>query len=386
VAVGQILFWAGFAGVFYAYVGYPLVLVAMGRIAPRPLRRDPPALPAVSVVLPVHNEEAQLPGRLDNLQATDYPSDRLEVIVVSDGSTDASVDIAHRRAAGDPRFRIVEVPERRGKGNALNEGVAHATGEIVVFTDAGIRLEPGAIRALVAPFADPEVGCVSGEDRIPGGGGEGLYGRYELFLRRTESSVGSIVGASGSIYAQRRELCPDFAEGMAPDFLSVLRTVEAGYRAVSEPGARGDMSALDDHAGEFRRKVRTLIRGMTVLGAHPQLLNPFRTGRFAFVLLSHKAMRWAVPLFLGMMLVGNLALLDNRFYAAVAVPHALFYLLGMLSLAGVPGIGRWLPARIAGYFVVVNSAVAVAWWQFLRGRRQEIWSPSRRDPQRGVAG
>lgn len=376
--IGRFLFWAGLAGAGYAYVGYPLALMAWSRLSPRPVRRDPEALPVVSVVLPVHNEEAQLSGRLDDLLATDYPPERLEFVVVSDGSTDGTVGIARAFAARDPRFEVVEVTVRKGKGNALNQGVARARGEIVVFTDAAIRLEPGAIRALVAPFADSGVGCVSGEDHIPGGGGEGLYGRYELFLRRAESAVASIVGASGSIYAQRRELCPHFEEGMAPDFLSVLRTVEAGKRAISEPGARGEMAALDDQAREFRRKVRTLIRGMTALAAHRHLLNPFRSGRFAFILASHKGMRWAVPVFLAMMLVGNALLLPSTFYAALALPHALFYLLALASLGGVPGLARFLPARIAGYFVNVNAAIALAWVQFLGGRRQEIWTPSQR--------
>lgn len=374
----EALFWFGFVGAAYAYFGYPLVLMAWGRLAPRPVRKDPSLLPTVSIVLPVHNEEAKLPERLRNLQELDYPEDRMEIFVVSDGSTDGTLEVARKFQAVDPRFRVLELPGRGGKAEGLNAGVDAARNEIVVFTDAGILLEPGSLRALVAPFADPRVGCVSGEDWIPQGGGEALYGRYELDLRNRESLVGSVVGASGSFYAQRRELIPRFPGGIAPDFLSVLHVVEQGYRAVTEPEARGTMGAARGHADEFRRKVRTLVRGMTGLFAHARLLNPARSGSFAFLLASHKLMRWLVPLFLGMMLVGNLGLMHRPFYRLLAVPHLLFYVVGGLALLGVAPVARTLPGRVAAYFVNVNAAIAVAWMDFLRGRRQEIWSPTAR--------
>ena len=374
----EMLFWLGFGGVAYAYFGYPLLLVAWSRIRDRPVEPGGTGLPPVSVILPVHNEEGQLPGRLDNLLALDYPEDRMEVLVVSDGSADETPAIAARYQAADPRVRLIELRERGGKGNALNEGVRAARHELIVFTDAGIRLEAGSLRALVDPFGDPTVGCVSGEDSIAGSGGEALYGRYELLLRRLEGRIRSIVGASGSIYAQRRELCPEFREGMAPDFLSVLHTVERGYRAISAEEARGEMQALSDQGREFSRKVRTLIRGMTALGAYSHLLNPFRYGTFSWILFSHKVMRWLVPFFLGMMLVGNAGLLGRPFYRGVAVPHGLFYLLGVSALMGLPLLRGLLPARIAAYFVNVNASIAVAWWQFLRGERLEIWTPTRR--------
>jgi cellulose synthase/poly-beta-1,6-N-acetylglucosamine synthase-like glycosyltransferase len=372
------LFWFGLAGVAYAYFGYPLVLLVWGRLFPRPVRRESNLLPTVSVVMPVHNEESQLAAKLDNLLQLEYPEHKLEILVVSDGSTDATAAIATRYGAQDPRVRLVRVDERRGKGHALNRGIAAAGHEIVVFTDAGIVLEQESLRAIVAPFADPAVGCVSGEDQIAEIGGEGLYGRYELFLRQQESRIHSLVGASGSFYAQRRELCPEFAEGSAPDFLSVLHVIDRGYRAISEPSARGRMKAVEEHRDEFRRKVRTLIRGMTALSRYVHLLNPLRHGIFAFFLFSHKLMRWFVPVFLLAMLVGNLALLDRFFYAALALPHSLFYLVGIAFLFGLPPFQRFLPGRVAGYFVNVNCAIAVAWWQFLGGTRQEIWSPSRR--------
>lgn len=374
----EVLFWTGLLGATYAYFGYPLLLLIWGKISPRPVRRGEGASFSVSVVLPVHNEEEQLPDRLENLLDLDFPRGQLEILVISDGSSDATVEIAERVSALDSRVRPIIVSERRGKGNALNVGVRNARHEIVVFTDAGITLEKTSLTAIVAPFSDPAVGCVSGEDEIRERGGEGLYGRYELFLRRRESNIHSLVGASGSFYAQRKELCPEFKEGLAPDFQSVLHVVGKGFRAVSEPAARGAMRAIRRPSDEFRRKVRTLIRGMTALFHYAHLLNPLRFGAFSLFLFSHKLCRWLVPFFLLAMLLGNAALARDPFYMIVALPHGLFYLLAAAALAGVPPVQRSLPGRIAGYFVNVNSAIVVAWWRFLRGHRTEVWSPSRR--------
>lgn len=374
----EIVFLTGLAGVAYAYFGYPALLFAWATISPKPVREGYDDPPGVSVILPVHNEAHQLEARLENLATLDFPPDLMEVLVVSDGSIDRTGEIAKTFAARDPRFRLIEVQERKGKGNALNVGVRETRHPIVVFTDAGVRLEPGSLRALVAPFSDSSVGCTSGEDHVAGGGGEGAYGRYELFLRRLESNVHSIVGASGSIYAQRRELCPFFPEGRAPDFLSVLHVVDRGYRAVTVPAARGTMGAAGRSDAEFRRKVRTLLRGMTVLLDHRHLLNPLRSGRFAFLLASHKLSRWWVPFFLVAMVVANALLLGSAFWRGVAIPHAAFYVLGLLALPERSPLRGFAPARIAAYFTAVNAAIAVAWWRFVTGHRQEVWDPTRR--------
>ena len=374
----EVLFWLGLAGAVYAYFGYPLILLIWGKLAPRPVRKDSAAQPTVSVILPVHNEASNLSRRLENLLELDYPEERIEIFIVSDGSTDATLEVSRTFETRDPRFHVIDIRERGGKANALNAGLLQASNEIVVFTDAGISLEPGAVRSLVAPFSDPRVGCVSGEDRIDGGGGEALYGRYELFLRNRESLVGSLVGASGSFYGQRRELCPRFPEGVAPDFLSVLHVVDMGFRAVSEPHARGTMRAVRAHGDEFKRKVRTLLRGMTGLFAYARLLNPLRAGSFAFLLFSHKLMRWLVPFCLVLLIVANAALLDQTIYQFFAIIHFGFYLIGCAALGGVPWVRESLPGRVAAYFINVNAAIVVAWWRYLRGARQEIWNPSAR--------
>lgn len=371
-----IVFWLALGGVWYAYLGYALLLLLLRRPLADPVHRDPAARPGVSIVLPVHNEAAHLADRLRDLLALEYPPERLELVVVSDGSDDGSDEILRDAAARDPRIRALRVAERRGKGNALNVGVAAAHNPILLFVDASIRLEPGALAAIVAPFADPRVSCVSGEDRIAGFSGEGLYGRYELFLRRCESEIHSLVGVSGSFYAQRRVHCPEFPEGLAPDFVAALHAVRGGHRALGEETAVGWMKAVGSHRDEFRRKVRTLLRGMAALRAYADLLDPRKSGVFALFLWSHKVLRWLVPFGLATMLAANAALLRHPVYAVIGVLHAAFYGIGLLALAGIGA--RTRAGKFAGYFLNVNAAIAVAWWQFARGRRQELWAPSRR--------
>ncbi len=369
-------FWIAVAGVFYPYAGYPLVLLLVRRLSPRRRHAAGTELPTVSVIIPVHNEAARLERKIANTRALDYPADRMEVVFVSDGSTDDTVSMIRSKA--DTRLTLIELPERRGKAAALNAGLARVSGELIVFTDASIALAPDALRAIVKPFADPRVGCVSGEDRIADAGGEGLYGRYELYLRRLESDVHSIVGASGSFYAQRRALCSPFTEGMAPDFLSVLRTVQQGYRALSEPAAVGEMSSVKDPRQEFDRKVRTLLRGMTALFAYTSLLNPFRHSRFAFALWSHKVLRWTVPFFLVAALLAPLVLLNHPFFVLVLCAQVAFYATAVIALAEWGNLHHTLPGRIALYFSSVNAAILAAWYRYSFGVRQELWTPSRR--------
>lgn len=370
------LFWTGTAGIVYAYAGYPVLLVLLARFRPKPIRAAREATPpTVSLIVPVYNEAPRMAAKVANTSSLRYPTDRLQVIYVSDGSTDDTVALI--RASAAPDTTIVELPARRGKAAALNAGLEAARHEVVVFSDASIWLQPDALQALVAPFSDPSIGCVSGEDRIEGSDGEGLYGRYELALRRLESSAGSIVGASGSFYAQRRHLCTPFTEGLAPDFLSVLRTVQAGYRATSEPAAIGSMTSVKDPRQEFARKVRTLNRGLATLFAYFPLLNVVRYGTFGFFLLSHKLVRWLVPFFM-ITALGGAAVAGTKFYAVVFVLQVAFYLLAVAALYEVAGVQRSAAGRIPLYFTSANVAILVAWTRFARGVRQELWTPTQR--------
>lgn len=376
--MAEILFWLALFLTFYAYLGYPLLLALVGKMVRRPVAMTATAYqPGVTVIIPVHNEERVIDAKLSNLDALDYPRDRLTILIISDGSTDQT----RQRVLGyrsDLQIRFLELSQRQGKAAALNLGLQNTSSEIVVFSDASIMLATDALKRIVQPFQDATIGCVSGEDHIPGGGGEGLYGQYELSLRNLESRISSIAGASGSFYAMRTPLCRPFLPGMAPDFLSVLVTVEQGYRAITEPRASGTMSSTKSARGEFQRKVRTLIRGMTALWHARALLNPFRSGMFALVLWSHKLARWLVPFFLLIILLASLWRLDRPFYMAAAVAQALFYLFALLALLDIRVIRDNLLGKVCMYFTVVNCSIFVAWIRFLSGTRLEIWDPTRR--------
>lgn len=374
----ELIFWISILSVFYAYLGYPLLLAVLGMVAGRPAEAGTQEFqPKLTLIIPVHNEERVIEEKLRNLDSLRYPRDRIDVLIVSDGSTDRTPEIV-RAYRGELRITLLELAGRQGKAAALNLGLEHVNGEIVVFTDASILLDADALRHIAGPFRDPMVGCVSGEDHIPAGGGEGLYGRYELFLRNLESRVSSIAGASGSFYAMRSKLCTPFLPGMAPDFLSVLSTVEQGYRAVTEPRAQGTMSSTKSTRGEFERKIRTLIRGMTALWHVRGLLNPIQSGTFALVLWSHKMARWLVPFFLVSALIANLWLLDRSGYLLLFAGQLVFYGIAGLGTLGVSLARDHLVGKIAMYFSVVNAAILVAWIRFLAGVRQEIWEPTRR--------
>ncbi len=360
----------------YFYAGYPLLLWAMSHIVRKPVMAGTDFTPSVTVIVPVHNEQHIIACKLENLLSLAYPQQQLEVIVVSDGSRDRTAEIV--RSFFERGVQFFELPERSGKAAALNLGLRKANGEVIVFTDASIMLEPDSLLELVQPLQDPQIGCVSGEDHIRGRSGEGLYGRYELFLRNLESRVGSLVAASGCFYAERRELISEFKPGLAPDFFSVLQTVDKGKRAVSRPEARGYMEAVKTTGHEFQRKSRTLLRGITTLMAFKHLLNPAKHGLFAWSLWSHKILRWMGGLFLILIFVTNLALLHSPFYLAVLMLQAGFYAVAALGFLGGETFKKNLLIKISLFFCITYFSTVLAWFNYVRGERLEIWEPSKR--------
>ncbi len=371
------LFWTCVALVAYPYAIYPLALVALNRLGGRRAHAgDPGHLPTVSVILPVHNEAVRVTTRIANLLAQDYPADRMQILVIGDGCTDDTLERAS--SVGGDRVTVIPLAARNGKAAALNAGLAAATGDIVVFTDAGIILEPRAMRHLVGHFADPAIGCVSGEDYIEGAETEGLYGRLELLLRREEARLHSIAGASGCFYGQRRELCEPFRPGMAPDFLSVLNTVRRGSRALAEPAARGSMTATSSQSAEFTRKVRTFLRGITALLGNASLLNPFRYPAFSFILVSHKLMRWLAPLPMAGCLVSAFLLRADPLYLAAFIAQLVLYAAAVAGILFPAFAARLGVVRLSTFFVLVNAAALKALWLWITGHRLEVWQPTQR--------
>ncbi|MES9981149.1 MAG: glycosyltransferase, partial [Candidatus Thiodiazotropha sp. 6PLUC5] len=365
----EFVLWGSFFVVFYAYFGYPILLSLVNALSSKIDYKslDYPADISVSLIIPVHNEQAVISRKLDNTRELDFSGD-LQVVIISDGSTDDTAKIV-QDYEGLKKITFIELAERKGKANGLNAGLEAATGDVVVFSDASIMLDSRAITELVRPFAVAEIGCVSGEDIIEGDSGEGLYGKYELFLRRQESATGSIVGASGSLYAQRREIVTPFIEGVAPDFYSVLNTVEQDYRAISISESFGYMKAAKSQKDEFNRKVRTFIRGITALFKKANLLNPFRYSRFSLYLISHKLIRWLVPFFLISLLVSNIFLLGDGFYGFLFILQIAFY--GIAAVAAMnESVLKALPiTKVPLFFVSVNISILTAWVKYLSGTR-----------------
>ena len=372
------LFWIAVFGAIYSYAVYPLVLSLL------PARRSSDggvpggqaSQPLVTLVIACRNERGRIAHKLDNALAVHYR--RLEVIVASDCSDDGSDEIVESYSGRG--VRLARSLERRGKEYAQGLAIGQARGEIVVFSDAGTDLPPDSIDHIVDDFRDPAVGAVSSEDTfISADGlvvGEGLYVRYEMWLRRLESRVGSLVGLSGSFFAVRRPVLQRWDAAIPSDFASAINTVRAGMVAISDPRVRGIYRDIKDPAREYPRKVRTAIRGMAALGRIPEVLNPLRYGTFAFQVWSHKLMRWLVPWFLVLALLSNLALagagplyrvllgLQLAGYACVAAAHL------------IPALRSFGPLRIAYFFVQANVALAEAGARYLAGQRVTVWEPS----------
>jgi cellulose synthase/poly-beta-1,6-N-acetylglucosamine synthase-like glycosyltransferase len=372
--------------VAWVYVGYPLAMAALGRVAPRTRQRRALALP-ISVIIAAHDEERLIAAKVANVLASDYPREFVQVIVASDGSSDATVE----QARGAGAHVVLDLP-RQGKLSALMEAVEHASGRILVFTDADSKLETDTLGELTANFADPAVGGVSSNEitrssSAPGvARGEGAYWRYEQWIKRMEDRTGSAVSASGRLYAIRRELFhppPVFAG--TDDFVISTQVVAAGKRLAFDPAARVVVGVPARGNAELRRKVRVMNRGMRAAFSLGGLLLPTRGGVYSLQVISHKILRRFVPFFLVTLLASSadLARRDRRWWLAVG-PQLVFY---SLAAVGSAAEGRaWARKRlfsIPAYFCLANLAAALAVVSLMRGVRYERWQPGRGNPDSG---
>jgi cellulose synthase/poly-beta-1,6-N-acetylglucosamine synthase-like glycosyltransferase len=369
----RLVFWASAALLGYPYVAYPLLIWLLAMMRGRTPRTG--AVPSVTVIVVAHDEEERVEERIENVLAQDYPRELLEVVLASDGSTDRTAERA--RALG---VEVRSFDRRRGKPSVLNEVIPQARGEVVVLADVRQRFDPGTVRALVSCFADPRVGAVSGELVLappPGvhavGEGVGLYWRYEKAIRRHESMVDSTVGATGAIYAIRRELFePLPADTVLDDVLIPLRIVGRGYRVLFEPRAIAYDAAAFGARQEFRRKVRTLAGNFQLFFRHPWVLVPSRN-RLWFQTLSHKALRLLTPLLLAGAFAANVLLARTPLFRFLLAGQALFY---AAALAGaLLGTGRRrLPLLSVPYVICLLSwATVVGFFRFATGRQRVTW-------------
>ena len=377
------VFWSAVAFLVYAYGGFALVVGAVGLWQRRRVRKLP-ITPSVSVIIAAYNEEHVIAERLENALALDYPRERLQILVASDGSTDRTEDIVASYASRG--VLLLSLP-RRGKIRTLNAAVARASGKILVFTDANIMCRPETLRALVANFADPSVGGVAGHTTYtlePGSEsssyGERLYWRYDTWLKKLESQTGSIVSAHGGLYAIRRVLFRPVPDGAVTDDFAISTSVIAqGYRLVFEPDALATEAAVPQAQREFRRRVRLMTRGLRGVFLRRRLLNPRQYGFYSVVLASHKLARRLVPFALVVVAVASMAAWSyGPVYRAAVLGQALFYSMAALGyLLRRTWLGRFRLLYIPFYYCMANAACAIAWVHALRGRRIEVWQPQR---------
>lgn len=373
----QELFWISTILVVYTYAGYPALAWVLARFARKSVRKAP-ILPRVTVLTAAYNEAAYIATTVLNKLEQDYPKELLDVIVISDGSTDGTDDIV--RSLGS-RVRLLRQQPRAGKTAALNLALAHADGEIVVFSDANSMYGPGAIRQLVSNFADTAVGYVTGKmvyvnnDGSLVGDGCSAYMRYENWLRRQEARFGSVIGVDGGIDAVRKELYEPMRPDQLPDFVLPLRIAARGIRVVYEPRALLYEAALTKRDDEYRMRVRVGLRALWALWDERRLMDPFRRPILTFQIVSHKFLRYLcfIPLILALSASVALAARSEAYLWAAAL-QATFYLLAVVG-------GRWrsfAAGRLMAlpyYFLLVNAASAHAAFRFLRGERQAIWAP-----------
>src|SRR6266853_1127228 len=383
-----IVFWIAVGCILHTYVIYPLLLVALDAIGQAlgawgylggNERRRPQArlgLPNVSVLIAAYNEQGCIGRRIENLLEQDYPADKLEILVGSDASTDETDAIVQRYAArGAKLWRA----ERSGKAGVLSRLVALAKGDVLVMTDANTEFERDAIRRLVQPLREDDVGLVCGRLRLHSPAGapvtESAYWKLESLLKLYESRRGCVMGANGGIYAVRKDLFPPLPEGtVVDDFVAALRVLAAGSSVRYEPEAVGHEEAAPDHAGEYRRRVRIAAGCFKALSQHRDLLSP-RHGFTAFALWSHKVLRWLVPHAMIMAMIANVFLAPrSNLYAFLLLAQCGVYTLAALGLLGTSPRHLRKLTDPAAHFVEMNAALLVGFLKFSRGTQGQTWS------------
>jgi len=378
------IFWSLIFLIIYCYFGYPALLWGVSKIASKQVSKAYIS-PTVSVVLSVWNEQDVIQKKIENLLNQDYPKEKLEILIGSDGSTDRTNDIL-QKYKGD-RLHIIQNAERRGKMAMLNELVEQANHEMIVFTDARQVLAPNAIKELVANFSDPAVGCASGElvfseDDGATARGINLYWNYEKFIRRCESKIHSMLGATGAICAIRRALfVPIPTQVVLDDMFVPFKITQKGYRAVFDESAKAYDAVADSPREEHRRKVRTLFGNYQIFLIFRSLFNPLNSP-VAIQLFSHKFLRVIIPFFMIAIFFLNLNLLDDPFYRNIFILQVIFY--GMAITGGLARYKKYgilkLISRVCYIpyvFCLLNFSAFIGFMRFIGSRQDITWEKAR---------
>lgn len=384
-SVAEVVFFACVGLVLYAYVGYPVLMWTLASLRGAFLgpREEPPySMPHVSLLVAAYNERGIITQKVENALSLDFEVDKLEILIGSDGSTDGTAEAAAACLPAE-RGRVLSMA-RRGKSWVINDLAAAAVGEILVFTDANTMFERDALRELVRPFADPEIGCVSGllhlapiSDHV-GAKGESFYWRYETFKKTQESAFRAVAGANGAIFAVRRELfVPLSSKTINDDLTTSMRVYLQGKRMVLVPQARGHETTAPELSGEFRRHVRDSAGHFRALQELAGMLNP-RLGMPAFCYISHRVIRWLVPLFMMGALWSSAAMINHSFYREVFFVQVAVYAACLIAMPRAFSGGSLGPFRIPFYFVLLNVAIVLGFLRFLAGRQSSKWEPTAR--------
>lgn len=375
-----VIFWGAAAMLLYVYVGYPAFLFLLAPLWRR-RRPEPGYTPSISVLIAACNEEANIRQKLEQTLQLEYPQDKIEILVLSDGSQDRTDEIVSQFT--EPRVRLIRIPQRRGKTNAQNEGVKHAQGEVLIFSDATTIYHPLALKYLAANYQDPSVGAASGRYQYfdpkqdsPTGMGTIAFWNYENSIKARQSRIATLSGCCGCIYSVRKSAYTDLAPEVISDLVQPLWVIQKGYRVAFEDRALAYEQTTESTSEEFAMRVRVITRGMRGLLSVPELLKPWKYPWISFQLFSHKILRWMVPLFLLLLLAGNIGLVNQPYFRAVLVAQLGFYGLALLQVVA-PIHRRWKPLGIPLYFCTLNAAAFLGMIELLRGRKHVIWQPVR---------
>jgi len=376
----EIFFFICLGLIAFTYFGYPIILtlVTIGRKEPDHTCTDPKE--RVTFIISAHNERDFIGKKIRNSLELDYPSDLLEIVVASDGSTDGTQDVV--RGFSDQGVKLVDIPAHVGKTAAQNLAVKESHGDILVFSDANALYDSNAIRELVRLFSDDSVGCVCGElsyrdNSSSVGKSESAYWRYEQFCKKRESLLGSLLGVNGAIYAVKRTCFVDLDSRVISDFILPMEIYAQGKKILYTSRAVAVEDPSVSFGNEFRRKKRIIVRSLFGLSRNLRFLNTFKFGFFSFELWSHKLIRWFVPFLLIGMAVSNLALLNNLFFQVTGVIQAVFYLLAVIGAVGGESVRSLFIVYIPYYFSMINIAAFLAFIEFMKGERYDRWTTAR---------
>lgn len=389
ILIAKIIFWVSFSIVFYSYIGYGIILwflVKIKQLFSRKIPTNPEFLPAVALVVAAYNEEDYIEEKIKNSFQLNYPADKLEIIFVTDGSTDRTPDIIRKY----PRIHLLHEPERRGKSAAMNRSLAFIKSPYIIFCDANTLLNADCVREIVKHYADPKVGGVAGEKKILTEGintaaatGEGLYWKYESFLKKLDSDLLSTMGAAGELFSVRKELFEPAPEGtIIEDFVQSLKVCTKGYVLKYEPGAYAAEAPSASIRDEMKRKVRICAGAFQAMILLKELFNPLRHPVLSFQFISHRILRWTIcPVAIVVLLVSNLFLawIDNGlFFRLVLLAQLVFY---AMAITGWILANREIKVKvlyIPFYFLFMNLAVFLGFRRFIRNKQTVLWEKAGR--------